>query len=207
MNKRILENKRILILSVLLMFVALSAGMLEAKSKVGAAVKLGLSGEGAINDSTIKAGKDFSIDIHIENDSIRTGFTLGFIFKSEDIKNIIHLTDSGNGINDSGDLVGHNGWENNSIWDFDGTGSVELDWDGKLPEHLGFWGLSIKRHFPPMELKKVISINLNIVDTGSLVVDSVYFPPGGKWMFSSPADIAAPVEPDWDGPYSFKVVK
>ena len=76
----------------------MSAGLLNAKSKSGAAVKLVLSGEGAVNDSTIKAGKDFSIDIYVENDSIRTGFTLGFIFKSEDIVNIIHLTDSGKGL-------------------------------------------------------------------------------------------------------------
>lgn len=194
-------------LAILSLILVLSFSIGFSKTKSGAAIKVGLSGAGAVNDSTVKAGEDFNLDIYCENDSVRTGFTFGFSFTSDDIKKIVHVTDSGNGTNEDGDILGHNGWEDKSIWDFGGLFTVPIDWDGNMPEQIGFGGLSIKKEFGPSEMLKIISIKLNISETGTIVVDSAYYPPGGKWMMSSPPEVAGPVSPDWSGPFKFKVVK
>lgn len=193
-------TKRIVVLSLVL----LMAGSVTAGS-----LKLKLSGPGAVNDSTIKAGEKVSLDIYCSNDTLRTGFTFGLSIKSPDstIKNIIHVVDTAGGLNDSGDIKGYNGWENKSIWDFAGVMVVEKDWDGILPELIGFGGLAIKKSFNPQELGKVMSIELIVNEIGTLVVDSSFYPPGGKWIFASPPDKAPPEAPEWDGPYRYKVVK
>ena len=63
-------------------------------SAMAGSISMKLSGPGAINDSTIQAGKNVSVDIYISNDSIYSGFSFGFAFKSPDIKKIIHVSDN-----------------------------------------------------------------------------------------------------------------
>ncbi|MFQ5453865.1 MAG: hypothetical protein ACE5D6_06730 [Candidatus Zixiibacteriota bacterium] len=167
-----------------------------------ATVSLKVSGPGAINDSTIKVGEKVSIDVYFVNKSNYKGFSLGFKFTSPDIKNVTHIADSGKGLNNNGDIKGYNGWNDKSIWDFGGVYTVEKNWDGKLPELIGFGGLSIKKGYSPHELAKNLSIEMQFNETGSVIVDSTFFPPSGKWMFAPPTYI-----PQWEGPYTFKVVK
>ena len=175
-------------------------------SVLAGSVSVKISGPGAVNDSTIKAGENVSVDIYIANDTIFAGFSLGFTIKSPTIKTIIHVADSGNGLNDSGDVKGHNGWEDKSIWDFGGVFAVERDWDGKLPDLLGFGGLCIKKEYKPHDLAKVLSFEMIVPEPGIITIDSSFFPPGGAWMFSAPPPARAE-EPKWLGPYTFKVVK
>lgn len=165
-----------------------------------AAVTLAISGPGAVNDSTIKAGQPVDLDIYCANDKDRTGFSLGFAIKSPSIKSIKHVADS-TGMNETGNIKGHNAWDGKVVFDFD-IGANEIDWDGKLPDLVGFWGLCIKRVLPPLESTKAFSIRVIVPDTGILVVDSSYFPPAGSWLYAPPAHA-----PAWSGPYSFKVVK
>lgn len=195
--------KRIMCVTALLCL-ALSS----AQAKTGSSVAMKLSGPGAVNDSTIKAGQPVSVDLYMTNDTAREAFTLGFKFTSTTIKKIVHpASDSAApnriGSNKRGDVLGFNGWQDNSVWDFGGLYVVEKDWDGVLPELLGFGGVTVKQRFQPVsEPTKVISINLIVPDTGSFVIDSAYYPPGGEWLITPPA-----MRPKWGGPYKFNVVK
>jgi hypothetical protein len=166
-------------------------------------VSVKVSGPGVVNDSTLKANEKVSVDIYFDNDTIWKGFSLGFKLVSMDIKHVVHVVDSGKGVNERGDIKAFNGWQDNSVWDFGGLYVVERDWDGKLPDLLGFGGVSVKRHFgPTKESQKNLSFDIIISEPGTLVVDSAFYPPGGKWMFSLPS-----YTPKWAGPYRFKVVK
>lgn len=170
-------------------------------------VELKLSGPGAVNDSTIKAGEDVSIDVHIANDTIFTGFTMGFRITSDDMDKVIHVTDSGNGLNDSGDIKGYNGWHDKSVWDFNGIFIRESNWDEELPDTIGFGGLCIKKRYNAHELEKKISLNMQFPEPGTVVIDSCFFPPGGKWLFAAPEGIGPSLAPTWSGPYKYKVIK
>ncbi|MFQ5499181.1 MAG: hypothetical protein ACE5FH_05885 [Candidatus Zixiibacteriota bacterium] len=180
---------------------------LAAATSQAASVRLEISGPGAVNDSTIKANEKVSVELWFTNDSIRTGFTLGFAIKSPDIKKVIHLADSGNGLNENGDIKGFGGWQDRSVWDLGGIYTVERDWDGQVPELIGFGGVCVKQRYKPHELEKHLSFDLVVPSPGTLVIDSAFYPPGGKWLYSSPVSIAAPVSPDWSGPYKYTVIK
>ncbi len=169
-------------------------------------VQVKISGKGAVNDSTIKAGEPVSMDIYIENDSLFTGFSLGFALTSPDIKKVIHVSDKGNGLNKNGDVKGYNGWQDKSIWNYGGVFVVERDWDGKLPELLGFGGLCIQREYKPHKLQKCLSFDLIIPTPGTITVDSSFYPPGGTWLFAAPKP-GATQTPQWGGPYTYKVIK
>ncbi|RKX23076.1 MAG: hypothetical protein DRP35_00350 [Candidatus Zixiibacteriota bacterium] len=192
--------RKIIVLSLIIL--TITAVMLNS-----AEIKMAVSGPGVINDSTLKVGEKVSFDIYVSNEIKRTGFTFGFAVKSPDIKTVVHVSDSGNGLNDNGDVKGYNGWQDNSIWDFAGVFAVERDWDGNLPELLGFGGLSIKKSYDVEELSKKLSMEMIIPESGTLVIDSAWYPPGGKWVFSSPPRIAPEAAPEWFGPYKYSVVK
>jgi hypothetical protein len=182
--------------------------MVVAAASVGAAeISLKLSGPGAAGENTIKAGQTVSIDIMIENDTIATGFTLGFKITSPDLESIVHVADKDNGINEAGDVKGFNGWQDESIWDLNGVFVRETDWDGKLPDTLGFGGLAVKSKYTAHKMEKKLSFDIMVPQTGTLVIDSSFFPPGGKWLFSAPERISTSTSPDWGGPYKFQVVK
>lgn len=187
--------------------VALLLPMLLAGASLAGSVDMRISGPGAVNDSTIKAGETVSVDIYCANDTLRTGFTLGFQLMSGDIKSVVHVADKGNGLNDNGDIKGHNGWQDKSVWDFAGVMTVERSWDGTLPDTIGLGGLSIKKGYYSEKVSKKMSFNIMVPEAGTLVIDSAYFPPGGKWLFSSPPRVAPAESPMWGGPYKFKVVK
>ena len=185
------------VMGVLLVF----AGFAAAGS-----IGMKLSGPGAVNDTTIKAGEPVAVDIYVENDSLFTGFSFGFAIKSKDIKKIVHVADSAGGLNEAGDIKGHNGWQDHSVWNFGGVHAVERNWDGELPELIGFGGLCVQQEYKPHEKKKCISLNMIVPTPGTLTLDSAYYPPGGRWLFATPKPGAAQ-EPAWEGPYNFKVVK
>ncbi len=170
-------------------------------------ISMKLSGQGAVNETTIKAGQPVSIDIIIENDTLFTGFTMGFQFTSPDLAEIVHVADTNGGLNEAGDIKGYNGWHDQSIWDLNGVFVRETDWDGKLPDMIGFGGLSVKSKYPAHKAERKLSFDVMVPEVGLLVIDSAFFPPGGKWLFSAPARIGPSVSPAWGGPYKFEVVK
>ncbi|MFQ6008794.1 MAG: hypothetical protein ACE5K8_07590, partial [Candidatus Zixiibacteriota bacterium] len=184
-------------LAIILLVVGVTGSM-------AASVSMKISGPGVVNDTTIKAGEKVSVDIYIANDTVYTGFTLGFSITSPSIKSIIHVPDSNNGLNPNGDVKGHNGWEDASIWDFEGVFvSAKSDWDGQLPDLIGFGGVCFKNEYKPHDLMKVISFDMIVPDTGMITVDSSFFPPAGKWMFAG-APTGKTEEPKWGGPYNFR---
>lgn len=191
------------VLLALAMTLMISAALVAENS-----ISMKVSGPGVVNDSTLKAGEKVSFDIYTTTDTTRTGFTFGIGVKSDDIKSVIHVPDSGNGLNANGDIKGYNGWQDKSVWDMNGIYAVERDWDGQLPELIGFGGIAIKQGYKK-ELKptKKLSFEMIIPDTGILVVDSQFFPPGGGWFYAYPNDEHKPLSPTWDGPHVYKVVK
>lgn len=167
-------------------------------------ISAGVSGKGTVNDSTVVAGEPFSVDIYFVNDSVQTAFTLGFKLTSENIKQVVHVADSGKGLSTRGDVKGHNGWQDKSIWDLNGLFVVENNWDGALPDTVGFGGVCIKQAYNPHEKMKCISMDLIVPTEGTLVVDSSFWPPSGIWIFAGNDQSAR--APKWNGPYKFKVV-
>lgn len=193
MNKRVMQFMAVLALALALTF---TAGVNAAD------VTVKISGEGVVDDSTIQAGKPFSIDIYWENDKAgRRGFTTGFRIYSEDIEKITHVPDEKGGLSEAGDVKGHNGWEDKSVWDFNGVWSPLIDWDGVLPEQIGFGGVCVKKDYAPHETQKVLSIDLQVDEPGTLSLDSAFWAPGGYWKFAD-GD-----KPEWHGPYDFTVKK
>jgi hypothetical protein len=192
----------------LVRFVSLTFCILVGMTAIVAAgsISMKLSGEGAVNDSTIKAGQPVSLDIYIMNDSVYTGFSFGFKLTSKDIKKIGHPADSGKGLNEKGDIRGYNGWEDKSIWNYGGVFVVDRDWDGEMPELIGFGGIAVQQDYKPHEKQKCLSIDLLIPTPGMITVDSSFYPPGGRWLFAGPKP-GTSEEPAWGGPYTFNVVK
>ena len=180
--------------------------LMAAGSAYSTDVYLGISGPGAVNDSTIKAGEKVTMEVHWSNDiNDLRGFTTGFKIVSSDVKKVKHVSDSGKGLNDNGDIKGHNGWENTQVWDFSGVWAVPVDWDGALPELVGFGGLVIKNKYQAHDMMKVLSWDVVFDEAGTIVVDSAFFPPGGIWTVVDPKKGEIP--PKWHGPYKFTIVK
>ncbi len=175
---------------------------LSTTAFAGTSVSLKLSGKGAVNDSTITAGKKVSVDIYLENEGTFKGMTLGFKILSDNIKKIIHVADSGNGLNANGDIKGYNGWNDKSVWDMGGVYVAPTDWDGTLPDYLGFGGICIKKSYTPHKYEKKISFDILVKEAGTFVIDTAFFKPSGKWLFAPPS-----TAPKWNGPYTFKVKK
>jgi len=160
-----------------------------------------LSGPGAGDETTIKAGAKVSLELHMSNEKPRREISIGFKLTSPDIEKIVHVMDSGNGINKGGDIKGYNGFENKSVFDMTGVLAAEKDWDGVLPDTIGFGALVIKNSYEPHEMMKALSIDLIVPTPGTLMIDSTFFPPGGSWQYGMGA------KPGWGGPYTFKVVE
>lgn len=171
-------------------------------SALASSVSMKISGPGAVDETTIKVGEKVTFDVYIENDGEYTFLNLGFKMTSPDIKTVEHPADSGNGRNARGDVKAFNGFEDASIFDMGGLHIVEKDWDGTMPELLGFGGLCVHNKYMPHENQKNMSFDLIFTEPGTFVVDSSFFPPMGIWMFAAPKHF-----PEWAGPYEFKVVK
>ena len=169
--------------------VLFGVGLLVAQQMVpedtepdGSMIVLKLSGPGAVNDSTIKAGEKVAIEWHMSNKKPRRGISIGFKFTSPDIEKVVHVADSGNGINENGDVKGYNGWQDKSIFDLTGVLAAQKDWDGMLPDTLGFGALVVKNSYEPHEMTKTLSVDLIVPTPGTLMIDSTFFPPGGNWQ-------------------------
>jgi hypothetical protein len=172
-----------------------------------ASISMSLSGKGAVDSTTIKAGEPVMIDVYFVNDVKRAGLTLGFTIESDDIREIVHVEDAGNGLNKRGDIKGYDDWVDAEVWDLFGIFVIERDWDGELPELIGFGAVANEKAYHPHDLAKKLSFEIIVPEPGTLVIDSSFYPPGGKWMFSSPPEEAPSHLPEWGGPYEFKVIK
>lgn len=194
------------VLAAALLLVGTTLSAQEQAAAPGETVmKLKLSGPGAINDSTIKAGEKVSVDVYYANAKPRRLFFLGLNFSSPDIKTVVHVADSGKGLKDHSDIKGHNGFEDHSIWDFTGTLVGTTDWDGTLPDVAGVGGVSVKRGFDPQPLTKNISFDMIFPTPGTVIVDTC------SWGMTKNANVFIVGQereaPAWDGPYRFRVVK
>ena len=179
----------------------LCVSVLIAATAMAGDISIKLSGPGVVNDSTIKAGQPVSADLYFSNDKVRRGISVGFKFTSDDIKQIVHVADSGNGLNDRGDIKGYNGWQNKSVFDLTGVMVIEENWDAQLPDTVGFVGIVIKKRWQPQDSQKQLSVAFTVPDPGTLVIDSTFWPPGGEWMYDDTS------KPEWEGPYKITVVK
>ena len=179
----------------------LCVSVLIAATAMAGEVSMKLSGPGVVNDSTIKAGQPVSADLYFSNDKVRRGISVGFKITSDDIKQIVHVIDSGNGLNELGDIKGYNGWQDKSVFDLTGLMAIEENWDAALPDTVGFVGIVIKKRWQPQELQKQVSITFSVPDPGTFVIDSTFWPPGGDWMYDNSE------KPEWGGPYKISVVK
>ena len=185
------------------LYIPILSLLLTASAFSATAVSLKLSGDGAVDATTIQAGKKVSFDIYLENDGNFKGVTLGFKVISNGIKTVVHPADSGNGLNEHGDVKAYNGWQDESVWDMlGGLYVAKTDWDGTLPDILGFGGISKGKGYMPHKLEKKLSFDLIIDTPGEITIDSAFFAPSGRWKFAPPA-----TTPKWGGPYTFKVVK
>lgn len=187
--------------------IAIAVLALGAANAVATGVSMQLSGKGAVNETTIKAGEPVSVDIILENDTIFTGFTMGFHLFSKDFDRVEHVADTNGGLNEAGDIKGYNGWHDQSVWDLNGVFVRETNWDGDLPDTIGFGGLAVKKQYKAHQPERKLSFEILVPEAGVLVIDTAFFPPGGKWLFSAPARLGPSLAPHWGGPYEFKVVK
>jgi len=169
-----------------------------------ATISVGVSGKGAVNDSTVIAGEPFSLDVFIANDSVQRGFTIGFRLTSDNIKKIVHVADSGNGMGTRGDVKGYNGWEDKSIWDLSGVFVVESDWDGNFPDTIGFGGVCVKQNYNPHPKQKCLSMDMMAPTEGTFMIDSSFWNPSGIWIFAGENQTSS--MPVWNGPHKVKVV-
>ena len=103
---------------------------------------------------------------------------------------------------------GHNGWENSNVWDF-ALWVVDVDWDGKLPDTVGFGGQVVKKRYNAHERQIVLSWEMIMPDTGTFVIDSCFFRPNNAWKLFGVSKDAESYEEvmAWDGPHTFQVVK
>jgi len=180
---------------------ALACLLLASLATAAGTISMKLSGPGAVDETTIKAGEKVSFDLYFSNDAVRRGISVGFKMTSDNITEIVHVADSGKGLNEHGDIKGYNGWEGKAVFDFTGVIVAPHSWEGTLPDTIGFAGIVIKKRWQPQELTKQLSWDVIVPDTGTIVVDSTFFPPGGDWMYDNEE------LPGWEGPYEFKVVK
>ncbi len=187
--------------------IVLCAGLIALAAMAGATtVSMKISGPGAVNDSTIKAGEKVSFDLYFTNDKQLKGVSLGFKLYSKDIKTIVHVADSGKGLDKAGDVKGWNGWNDKSLWDFGGIWPALKNWDGNLPDTIGFAGLVAKKPFyAPHPIMKTLSFDVIVPTPGTIAIDTTFYPPGGSWK----AVVVGNVNelPAWKGPYKWHVVK
>ena len=177
-------------------------------ASMAASVKMKISGPGRVNDSTIKAGQKVDLDIYLSNEKVHMGMCIGFKISSPDasIKTVVHPVDSGKGLDGSkGDIKGYNGFESKELFDLMNR-AVLNDWDGKLPDIVGFLMHGFNKRWQVMPETKAYSIEMTVPTPGTLVVDSSFFPPGGLWLTTNESGTVTD-SPTWGGPYKFKVVK
>ncbi len=182
--------------------------LLGASAAFSATVSMKISGPGKVNDSTIKAGEKVSFDVYITNEVDRQGLSVGFKFYSPDstIKAIVHPADSGKGMeNTKGDVKAYGQYEGHKMFDIMNAAVTE-NWDGQLPDVLGFMAHIMKKVYTKHDDMKAYSMDVVVPTAGTLVVDSSFFGSGGVWMMVTEPTMD-PHYPTWKGPYTFKVVK
>ena len=198
-------TRKILALAVICMVVggpSMSARA-QGSDSVFSAVRLEVSGEGAIGKDKIKAGAPFSVDLYASNGGEQSGFTLGFQFTGKDgLKSVVHIfdKDADSAVYHLSSINAYNGFEDRSIWDLGGIQKRVDSWDGTLPDSALVGGISMNNVWGVTAEKKYFSFEMIAISAGTLCIDSAYIPPGGAWMY------APGPNPAWGGPYCFKVV-
>ncbi|MBK7143367.1 MAG: hypothetical protein IPH75_14940 [bacterium] len=190
--------------ALMVMSLVLMAGMAYS-----ADVSMKISGPGAVDATTIKAGQKVTFDVYITNEIERRGLSIGFKFYSPDstIKSISHPADSGKGMdNTKGDVKSWGPYAGSKTFDVLNA-AVTDNWDGTLPDVMGFMAHIMYKKYMPHENMKAYSMDVIVPNAGTLAVDSSFFEPGGNWMMVTEATEPEPHRPTWNGPYTFKVVK
>ncbi len=194
----------------LIFFFALLALAVSAMAAPMTTVKMKLSGPGAVNDSTIKAGEKVSLDLYFGTKQELRAVSFGFRLYSPDIKSVQHVGDTAKGLTEAGDIHGSNGWNDFTKWDFLNR-AVLKNWDGALPDTLGFVAAVAKKKYMAHEEMKIYSMDIVAATPGTLVMDTVFYEPGGSFKaILAPSGAMEPKQeerPLWKGPYKFKVVK
>ncbi len=193
---------------ILLVGLFMAAVPLAAAPMTSVAMKL--SGPGAVNDSTVKAGQQFSVDLYFATKQELRAISMGLKLTSPNIKTVQHVSDTAKGLSEAGDIRGWNGWNDYTNWDFLNK-AVLKNWDGNLPDTLGFVAAVAKKKYMPHEQMKVYSIGLIAPGPGTLVIDTAFYPPGGSWKAvlapAAPGDDKQDERPHWKGPFKVNVVK
>ena len=198
-------TRKILALAVICMVVCgptMNARAQTSDSLVSA-LRLEVSGEGAIGKDKIKSGVPFMIDVYASNGGDQSGFTVGFEFTGKDgLKSVVHVfdKDADSATYHLSSISAYNGFEDRSIWDLGGLQRRVDSWDGNLPDSALVGGISMNNVWKATAEKKYFSFEMIAVGSGTLCIDSAYIPPGGAWMF------APGPNPVWEGPYCFKVI-
>ncbi|MCH9031695.1 MAG: hypothetical protein IIB00_05490 [candidate division Zixibacteria bacterium] len=198
-------TRKILALAVICMAVgsfAISARA-QATDSLVSAVRVEVSGEGAIGKDKIESGVPFNMDVYASNGSKRSGFTLGFQFTGKDgLKSVVHIfdKDADSASYHLSSISAYNGFEDRSIWDLGGLQRRVDSWDGNLPDSALVGGICMNNVWGVTTEKKYFSFEMIAVGAGTLCIDSAYIPPGGAWMFAPGSN------PSWEGPYCFEVV-
>lgn len=186
----------------------LIATVMFAGSAFAQSVGVQVGGEGVIGKDSVKAGSPFSLDIFMSNDTVQTGFTLGFKLSGKNgLKKVTpawstSMEDSA--FNAASNISAYNGFQDASVWDFGKLMKSVRSWDGALPDSILVGGIAMNSRWEPCDMTHYISFNFKSADAGTLCIDSAFIPPSGAWLYSNGS---GSTEPEWGGLYCVTVVK
>jgi len=177
---------------------------------IGHIIFFSVAAMGQENDFTIRAGADpeispgiiqagdVFIDIYMNNNLGYNcmGYTTPFIIYSPDesITEITFRDIGGEGHN--GSILLQNGFEDNIFWD--NNNGVAVWCYGALPDTILFYARAVYEGFPSGLGEQVyIRVAIQVVEEGTLCIDSIDHPGLPDWFFSPPVD--------FNGPYCWDV--
>lgn len=152
----------------------------EVVSGVPADVRMGVTSGPTfvddINGLDFKVGLGYTYEFLVEaraTGSVQTGGTVGFIVYSPDgaDANLVHSVTMGPD------------WGGTTYWDLP-SGLLTLDLDGTLPEQILTGGATIAKGFNAPDFIEVITFSIDINDSGTICIDSAFYPPAGDWTMS-----------------------
>ncbi|MFC1475173.1 PKD domain-containing protein [Candidatus Zixiibacteriota bacterium] len=134
----------------------------------------------------------FRVNLFNESDNVK-GYTNGFRFYSPEGATWSPLIgDTLNGVNDNFDLISGIGYIGVT-----GSGADTISFYGLILQDIG-WVPGFN------QVCFSVQTAINTSDHGkTLCVDSSWYPPTGRWLWSGGA--AGTVPPEWGGPYCFKI--
>jgi hypothetical protein len=129
-----------------------------------------------INGLDGKVGLGFTYDFLVEartTAGTQNGATLGFVIYSPDGANgnLVH------------DIAMGADWGGTTYWDLP-SGILTLDVDGTLPEQILTGGATIAKGFNSAVYVPVLTFQIDMIDSGVVCIDSMFFPPAGEWVMT-----------------------